>query len=156
MIEVVNKAIDQASSPRFLVTYYGSQFRPRFREAVEPHGLVHVRCSVGQWQLNAKVERAIRSIKSWAAKAMLVPSVDRIQTRLDGYREWHNHWNPRAAHGMLTPAEVETGTEPPKPAKYDHSSAKQPEFEVRRMSVRGDPNLVYPLIRVPERPSSAA
>lgn len=156
MIAMVTEAIEQGSCPRFLVTDHGSQFRPRFREAVEAHGLVHVRCSVGQWQLNAKVERVIRSIKSWAARAMLVPSLRRIQIRLDAFGEWHNHRKPHAAHGMLTPAEVEAEAELPQPVKYDRTREIEPKIEVRRMSVQGDPSLVYPLIRVRERPRSAA
>lgn len=45
---------------RFLIADNGSQFRARFRAGVNALGNEHIRCSVGHWQLNAKLERVNR------------------------------------------------------------------------------------------------
>ena len=97
---------------RFLITDHGSQFRATFQQAIEDLSMIHVRCSVGTWHLDAKVERVNRSLKAWARRTMLLPSKRAIQHRLDAYAEWHNCYRPYAAHRSFTPCEVEAGIKP--------------------------------------------
>ncbi|MEQ8769620.1 MAG: DDE-type integrase/transposase/recombinase [Phycisphaerales bacterium] len=142
--------------PRFLVTDHGSQFRGRFRRAVSRIGATHVRCQVHTWHLNAKVERVFCDLKPWARRAFLVPSTRRIQRHLDAYRAWHNDFRPHAAHGTLTPSEVEAGDLIPEPVAYRQRGGVEPRIRLQRRCVRGDPRLAYPVIRVAEHGLEAA
>ncbi len=142
--------------PRFLVTDHGSQFRGRFGSCMSKLGVTHVRGQVYTWQLNAKVERVFRDLKPWARRAFLVPNVLRIQRQLDAYRRWHNDFRPHAAHGTLTPAEVERSASMPEPVAYRQRGGVEPRIRLHRRCVRGDPRLAYPVIRVVEHRLEAA
>ncbi|MEM1186174.1 MAG: DDE-type integrase/transposase/recombinase [Planctomycetota bacterium] len=110
LAKLVEDATDEtAQRPRYVVTDHGSQFRQRFRAAVEELGVTHVRCQVRTWHLNAKVERVFRDRKAWAQRTPLPPKTDAVQASLDGFRDWHNGFKPHAAHDILTPNEAEEG-----------------------------------------------
>lgn len=79
-----------------------------------------------------------------------MPSTRRIQRQLDAYREWHNDFRPYAAHGTLTPSEVEQGCLLPEPVAYRQRGGVEPRIKLHRRCVRGDPRLAYPVIRVVE------
>lgn len=143
-------------APRYFVTDHGTQFRRRFRRAMTRSGITHVRCHVHTWHLNAKVERVFRDLKPWTRQAFLVPYVRSAQRRLDGYREWHTSLRPHAAHGTLTPAEVEGGSKLPEPVVYRRRGGVKPRIRLHRRCVRGDPRLMYPVIRIVEHRREAA
>jgi len=71
------------ATPRFLISDHGSQFRRRFKEACEQQGIKHVKGKVRVWQLNGKIERFFRTMKSWMRSTWMIPSRDGIQRRLD-------------------------------------------------------------------------
>lgn len=142
--------------PRFLVTDNGSQFRARFRASVHAFGIEHVRCSVGHWQLNAKLERVNRTLKDWAHGAMLTPSTSAMQQRIDAFVEWFNEYRPYAANGIRTPLEAEEGMRPITPVRFTERGTIQPCIRVTRTHHRGDPRLVIPRIIVEERRLDAA
>ena len=99
----------------------------------------------------------LSSPEPWARRAFLVPSTRRIQRRLTAYRGWHTDFRPRAAHGTLTPAEVEERTSLPEPVVYRQRGGLEPRIRLRRRCVRGgDPRLAYPVIRVVEHRLEAA
>ena len=77
-----------------MLLIHGSQFRDGLRRAVYDLGIKHVRCSVGNWQLNAKLERTNRTLKDWASGAMLLPSTNGVQSRVDVFVEWFNERRP--------------------------------------------------------------
>ncbi|MEQ8769716.1 MAG: DDE-type integrase/transposase/recombinase [Phycisphaerales bacterium] len=158
LADLVSNSVKQSSggAPRFLVTDHGSQFRGRFRRAVSRLGMTHTPCQVHTWHLNAKVERVFRDLKPWARRAFLVPSTRRIQRQLDAYRGWHNDFRPHAAHGTLTPSEVEERTTLPEPVVYRQRGGVEPRIRLHRRCVRGDPRLAYPVIRVVEHRLEAA
>ena len=141
---------DAKAIPRFLVTDHGSQFRARFRHRVQLLGPTHIRCQVRTWHLNAKVERVFRDVKQWAKRSWLPLTTAAIQRRLDGYRDWHNRHRPHAAHGTLTPVEVEGGCCLPEPRAVLQKGGEPPRIRLHRRHVRGDRRLAYPVIRVSE------
>jgi len=154
---VVNNAVSaQTTTPGYIVTDHGSQFRRRFRRELGSLGITHVRCRVHTWQLNAKVERVFRDVKGWLRRSTPVLGVDALQARLDAYRIWHNSFRPHAAHGSLTPEESEDGALLQRPGRYTQRGGTEPIIKLERRCVRGDPRLCYPVISVAERRSDAA
>ncbi len=86
--KLIETSVDSGGAvPRFLVTDDGSQFRSCFRTSIESLGITHVRCQVRTWQLNAKVERVFKDVKSWVRRSTLPLSTKAVQGRLDAYRE---------------------------------------------------------------------
>jgi transposase InsO family protein/transposase-like protein len=150
------RKVTEASRPRFLITDHGSQFRSRFRRAVHGLGIEHIRCSVGHWQLNAKLERVNRTLKDWAHGAMLIPSTKAVQNRIDSFTEWFNEHRPHAAHGIRTPVEAEAGSRLITPVHYAQRGTIEPCIRVTRTHHRGDPRLVITCIVVEERRFDAA
>ncbi len=80
------------ASPMLLISDHGSQFQRRFKEACEHQGIIHVRVrgKVRVWQLNGKIERFFRTLKSWMRSTWMIPSTDGMQRRLNAYRIWYN------------------------------------------------------------------
>jgi len=82
--ELVESSIESSgASPRFLVTDHGSQFRAAFHQHIKSLGITHVRCQVRTWQLNAKVERVFKDVKSWVRRSAIPMSVNAIQRRVN-------------------------------------------------------------------------
>ena len=157
LAKLVEDATDEAGQrPRYLVTDHGSQFRRRFRAAVEELGITHVRCQVRTWHLNAKVERVFRDVKTWARRTPLLPMTSAVQARLDGFRDWHNGFKPHAAHDILTPNDAEEGRPKFETTRYFQRGGAEPHLRLERRCVRGDPRLQYPVIDLIERPRNAA
>ncbi|GAB4520877.1 MAG: hypothetical protein Tsb0013_24350 [Phycisphaerales bacterium] len=150
------RGVAEGNRPRFLITDHGSQFRVRFRRAVHELGIEYVRCSVGHWQLNAKLERVNRTLKDWAHGAMLFPSTSAVQRRVDAFVEWFNEHRPHAAHGIRTPVEAEVASRPIAPVRYAERGTILPCIRVTRTHHRGDPRLAIPRIVVEERRFDAA
>ena len=152
LVELVESSIKMGgASPRFLVTDHGSQFRSEFRASVGSLGMTHVRCQVRTWQLNAKVERVFKDVKSWVRRSALPVSTQVIQSRLDAYAEWYNRYRPHSAHGRLTPVEAGHGISATETVTYRQKVGVEPRIKMYRRCVRGDPRLAYPVIRVSER-----
>lgn len=76
--------------PRFLISDHGSQFRSAFGRSCKRYRITHIRGSVGVWQLNAKVERFFRTLKTWQRRTWMAPSQRSILRRLDAFSEWYN------------------------------------------------------------------
>ncbi len=156
MIDAAVRESGGRGAPRFIVTDHGSQFRREFRSAVSKMGVTHVRCQVHTWQLNAKVERVFRDIKTWAAKSVLSTNVAVVQKQLDAYREWHNRFRPHAAHDTLTPLEAEARTSKIETVSYTQKGGVEPVIKLERRHVGDDLRLCYPVIHVQERRREAA
>ena len=124
----------------------GTQFRREFQDAVRLLGTTPVRCRVGGWQLNAKVERQFRTMKHWRRRAVLPLGRRALQRRLDAYRHWYNDLRPHAAHDALTPAEASVKLKLPKPVAYRRRGEVESVISVQRRRVRGDPDLFVPEI----------
>ena len=147
---------ETAKRPRYLVTDHSSQVRQRFRAAVEELEITHVRCEVGTWHLNEKVERVFRDIKAWARRTALLPVTDSVQNRLYNFRDWHNGFKPHAAHDILTPDEAEEGLPPFETIRYFQTGGVEPTLRLERRCARNDPRLCYPVIDLIERPRNAS
>ena len=151
LARVVEQAVGEIDAPpRFLVTDHGSQFRKPFHRRIESGGSTRIRCQVQTWHLNAKVERVFRDVKDWAKRSSLLPTEESIQQRLDAFRDWHNDFKPHAAHGTLTPSEADRRAPPRDTMRYFQKGGVEPWIRLHRRSVRGDPRLCYPVIRVTE------
>ena len=124
----------------------GTQFRREFQDAVRLLGTTPVRCRVGGWQLNAKVERQFRTMKHWRRRAVLPLGRRALQRRLDAYRHWYNDFRPHAAHDILTPADAMAKPLPPEPRTFRRRDDVVPVVTMRRRCVRGDPYLFVPEI----------
>ncbi|GAB5496014.1 MAG: hypothetical protein Phyf2KO_10940 [Phycisphaerales bacterium] len=132
LAELVESSIESGgATPRFLVTDHGSQFRSGFRASIESLGVTHVRCQVRTWQLNAKVERVFKDLKTWVRRSAMPMSVKSIQRRIDAYANWHNRYRPHSAHGTLTPDEAEKLLLHPKPLLTDRRELSSPESRCR-------------------------
>jgi len=142
------------ASPMFLISDHGSQFRRRFKEACEHQGIIHVRGKVRVWQLNAKIERFFRTLKSWMRSTWMIPSTDGMQRRLNEYRIWYNEHRVHAAHEAHTPEDRIRGVDP-NPILYTVNGGIEPEIRVTRQSARGDPKLFQLQIKVRERKRAA-
>ena len=87
----------EGQAARFLITDRGSQFRRRFTEACASEGIKHVKSKVRNWKINAKIERFFRTMKAWMRSTWLVPTLPRMQMRLEQYRAWYNQ---QRVHGV--------------------------------------------------------
>ena len=142
------------ASPMFLISDHGSQFRRRFREECKRQGIKHVRGKVRVWQLNAKIERFFRTLKSWMRSTWMIPSTDGMQRRLNEYQVWYNEHRVHAAHEAHTPEDRNRGVDP-SPTLYTVNGGIEPEIRVTRQSARGDLKLFRLEIRVRERKRAA-
>ena len=143
-----------AATPRFLISDHGSQFRRRFKEACEQQGIKHVKGKVRVWQLNGKIERFFRTLKSWLRTTWMIPTRDGMQTRLNQYQIWYNEHRVHGAHQAHTPEDMIQGLDP-NPILYTVRGGIEPEIAVTRQSARGDPKLFRLEIRVKERKRAA-
>tara|TARA_R110002111_G_scaffold67833_2_gene110298 strand:+ start:3314 stop:4492 length:1179 start_codon:yes stop_codon:yes gene_type:complete len=141
-------------TPQFLTSDHGSQFRKRFKEACERQGIKHVKGKVRIWQLNGKIERFFRTMKSWMRSTWMIPSTNGMQRRLNEYQIWYNEHRVHAAHEAHTPEDVIRDVDP-NPTFYTAKGGIEPEIKVTRQSARGDPKLFQLEIRVKERMKAA-
>ncbi|MEM1186169.1 MAG: hypothetical protein AAGI53_14350 [Planctomycetota bacterium] len=81
---------------------------------------------------------------------------DAVQTRLDGFKEWHNGFKPHAAHDIQAPNEVEEGLPPSETTRYLQRGGVEPTLRLKRQRVRRDPRLCYPVIDLGARPRNTA
>ena len=142
------------ATPKFLISDHGSQFRRRFKEACEREGIIHVKGKVRVWQLNAKIERFFRTLKSWLRTTWMIPTTGGMQRRLDEYQMWYNVHRVHGAHHAHTPEDMIKGVDP-NPILYTLKGGAEPEIAVTRHSARGDPKLFRLEIRVKERKRAA-
>jgi len=142
------------ATPRFLISDHGSQFQRRFNEACNQRGIIHVRGKVRVWQLNAKIERFFRTLKSWMRSTWMIPSTDGMQRRLNEYRIWYNEHRVHAAHESHTPEDRIRGVDPI-PILYTVNGGIEPEIRVTRQSAPGDPKLFRLEFKVRERKKAA-
>ncbi len=133
-------AVQSGMTPRFLISDRGSQFREQFTDACEARGIKHVRCKVRDWQLNAKIERFFRTLKSWLRPSCLIPTEAWIQERLDEFQIWYNEHRVHGAHHAHTPDEQLAGIERD-PVRYTRKGGKEPTIRIDRQSTCGDPKL---------------
>jgi len=155
MMLLVKEAVRrEGQAARFLISDRGSQFRRRFSEGCHAEGIKHVKCKVRCWQLNAKIERFFRTMKIWTRAAWMVPTVPRMQQRLEQYRAWYNQHRVHGAHEAHTPQDRMGGIEPA-PILYTARGERVPEISVTRHNARGDPRLFRLEIRVRERGAAA-
>ena len=149
--EVVHRS---EATPKFLISDHGSKFRRRFKEACERQGIKHVKGKVRIWQLNGKIERFFRTMKSWMRSTWMIPSTEGMQKRLNEYQTWYNKHRVHAAHEAHTPEDVIRGLDP-NPTLYTAKGGIEPEIKVTRQSARGDPKLFWLEIKVRERKKAA-
>ena len=133
-------------APRFIVTDHGSQFLARFERALAPlEGTDVVRCRVGDFHLNGKVERFFRTLKWWARRKLWAWFASRtaiaraIQRRLEVFKDWFNE-RPHQSLAGRTPNQAWSGLRRLK-AKPILAHDPQPEFTVTRRRFRSDPHL---------------
>ncbi|MEQ9455519.1 MAG: DDE-type integrase/transposase/recombinase [Phycisphaeraceae bacterium] len=148
LLALIDEVSGQAGLPRYFVTDRGGQFQKRFRNELRRRGIEHARGRAQTWQFNAKIERLLWSLKSWWRVSLMVPSIEAVQTRLDGYATWHNLFRPHAALGIKTPVEAFMGSSTDEPMRYSEGGEFEPQIRVRRQNVRGDPRLHFPVILV--------
>ncbi len=152
---LIKEAVWQSEAyPKFLISDHGSQFRRRFKEACDKQGIKHVRGQVRAWQINAKVERFFRTLKSWMRSTWMIPSTEGMQRRLNEYQIWYNEHRVHAAHKAHTPEDVIRGVDPI-PILYTVHGGIKPEIRVKRQSARGDPKLFRLEIKARERRKAA-
>jgi len=155
MVRLINETADQSgTTPRFLISDRGSQFRVQFTDACRAQGIVHVRCKVRVWQLNAKIERFFRTLKSWLRPSCLIPTEARIQERLDEFQIWYNEHRVHGSHPAHTPNEQLRGIERAS-IRYTQRGCAIPAIRISRQSIRGDPKLFRLDIRVREQDRAA-
>lgn len=142
------------ATPQFLISDRGSQFCRRFKEACERQGVIHVKGKARVCQLNAKIERFFRTLKSWLRSIWMIPMTDGMQKRLDEYQIWYNEHRVHGAHHAHTPEYMIKGVDP-NPILYTVRGGNEPEIKVTRHSARGDPKLFRLEIRVKGRKRSA-
>ncbi len=147
-------AVQSGTTPRFLISDRGSQFRVQFTDACLAQGITHVRCKVRVWQLNAKIERFFSTLKSWLRPSCLIPTEARIQERLDEFQIWYNEHRVHGAHRAHTPCEQMIGIERD-PVRYTQRGSVGPTIRIDRQSSRGDPKLFLLDIRVREQDRAA-
>ena len=152
---LINECAEQSgTTPRFLISDRGSQFRVQFTDACGAQGIVHVRCKVRVWQLNAKIERFFRTLKSWLRPSCLIPTEARIQERLEEFQLWYNEHRVQGAHPAHTPNEQLRGVERAS-IRYTQRGGTTPTIRISRQSTRGDPKLFQLDIRVREQDRAA-
>jgi len=151
MTSLINEcAVQSGTTPRFLISDRGSQFRVQFTDACRAQGIVHVRCKVRVWQLNAKIERFFSTLKSWLRPSCLIPTEARIQERLDEFQLWYNEHRVHGAHSAHTPNEQLVGVER-EPVRFTHRGCVEPTIQIDRKSTRDDPKLFQLNIKVYEQ-----
>ncbi|MEM1027018.1 MAG: DDE-type integrase/transposase/recombinase [Planctomycetota bacterium] len=153
---VIDQAIDEHRSPKFVITDRGGQFQRRFQTLLQDRGIEHARGRARTWQFNAKVERLFWSLKRWWGGGLVFPKLDSIQRHLDDFRIWHNLYRPHAALDTLTPDEAERRALKKQAIRFTEGGDFEPEIQVERNYVGGDAKLLYPVIRVRPRPRLAA
>jgi len=156
LVKLVDDSIRAHSTPRFVVTDRGSQFRRMFHTAMMQRSITHARCPARVWQFNAKVERLFWSLKRWWRVSLVPPNLSTIQNRLDDFAVWYNLYRPHASLGMLTPSEAELGLRRPEPIRYTEGGELEPKITIRRHHVGDDPRLLYPVIKVKQNHRFAA
>ena len=156
LVNLIDDSIERATVPKYVVTDRGGQFQDVFRAAMAERGICHGRGQPQAWQFNAKVERLFWSLKRWWRVSLVEPNVTAIQKRLDAYASWHNLFRPHEALGRLTPSEAAWGVSLPEPLRYTEGGELEPRITIRRLHVGGDPQLLYPVIKVKPRHRSAA
>ena len=154
--KLVEESVESSGEARFLVTDHGSQFRACFHQCMWTLGITHIRCQVRTWQLNAKVERVFKDLKSWARRSVMPLGTKAVQGRLDSYSDWHNRYRPHTVHGTLTPSEAERGALTIETVTYRQKGGVESRIKMHRRYVRGDSRLAYPVIRVSEHRLDAA
>ncbi len=142
------------ATPKFLISDHGSQFRRRFKEACEQQGIKHVRGQVRAWQINAKIERFFRTLKTWMRSTLMIPSTEGMQRRLNEYQTWYNEHRVHAAHDAHTPEDIIRGLDPI-PIICTVNGGIEPEIRITRQSARGDPKLFRLEIKARERRKAA-
>ena len=135
-----------AEAPRFIVTDHGPQFLARFEALLEPlKDTDVVRGRVGNWRMNGKCERFLRTLRSWTHRTLWAWFASRlsiaraIQRRLDMFREYYNE-RPHQGIGGLTPNQMWDGMRRLK-TRPIRAHDPQPEFTVTRRWFRGDRHL---------------
>lgn len=152
LIQLVDRVVkDEGTSPRFVIIDHGAQFRKQFSRACEQWEATHVRGKVGVWQLNSKVERIFRTVKSWQRRTWMAPRCQSVQTRLDAFQLWYNEFRPHAGLDGCTPAEKVRAASHSVPVRYAQKGGVIPEIRVNRQSIRGDPRLYKLVIQIRER-----
>ena len=138
------RQIDEA--PRFIVTDHGTQFLARFERLLAPlEDTDVIRCRVGDFHLNGKVERFFRTFKWWARRKLWAWFASRtaiaraIQRRLDIFAAWYNE-RPHQGLAGRTPNQAWDGVKRLK-TKAIRAHEPQPEFTVTRRLFRGDAHL---------------
>jgi transposase InsO family protein len=147
MAALVKRAARQiGEAPRFIVTDHGTQFLRRFEKLLESlEDTDVIRCRVGDFHLNGKVERFFRTFKWWARRKLWAWFASRmavaraIQRRLDAFAGWYNQ-RPHQSLGGLTPDQAWNGVRRLK-TKAIRAHEPQPEFTVTRRRFRGDSHL---------------
>lgn len=147
-------AVQYGATPRFLISDRGSQFRAQFTDACRVQGINHIRCNVRVWQLNSKIERFFRTLKSCLRPSCLVPTEARIQERLDEFQIRYNHDRVHGAHHAHTPCEHIAGIVRT-PVRYVQRSSSCPSIQIDRQSSRVDPKLFQLNIKVNEQKRAA-
>lgn len=148
MTILIKDARDQTGTrPRFLISDRASQFREQFSEACRTQGIIHVRCKIRVWQLNGKIERFFRTLKSWLRPSCFIPTEVGIQERLEEFQHWYNECRVHGAHDAHTPNERLAGIKRD-PVRFTHGGGVEPTIRIDRQSARGDPKLFQLYIRV--------
>jgi transposase InsO family protein len=149
LVKRVARRVGEA--PRFIVTDHGTQFLARFEGLlVLVEGTDIIRCRVGDFHLNGKVERFFRTFKWWARRKLWAWFASRttiaraIQRRLDAFKDWYNE-RPHQGLAGLTPDQAWAGVKRLK-TKPIRAHDPQPDFAVTRRRFRGDSHL--PVVEV--------
>ena len=137
-----------------MITDHGTQFRKRFRSAVESLGITHVKGRVRSPTFNGKVERLFKTLRQWQRLTLLPITLAGIQRRLDCFREWYNTYRPHQALVQLTPGEAAQACKLPRPVPIRAGEELEPRISVVRLKCRGDPRL--PVVRIEMQLNSAA
>lgn len=139
-------AEQSGTTPRFLISDRGSQFRVQYTDACRAQGIVHVRCKVRVWKLNAMIERFFSTLKSWLRPSCLIPTEARIQERLKEFLFWYNVYRVYGAH---TPNEQIAGIGWDS-VRYTQRGGTTPTIRINRQTIRDDPKLFQLNIKVKE------
>jgi hypothetical protein len=142
MIALVNNTIKKCGTPRFIVTDHGCQFRTQFKRFLKKLKIALVKGHKDRSkQFNGKCERFFKTFKLWQRLSLLVTQKDRIQRKLDFFREWYNTERPMWLHGGRTPEEVWSNTPLPQTTPLLARDPNQPVISVARVHFKGDLNL---------------
>ncbi|MEM1027022.1 MAG: DDE-type integrase/transposase/recombinase [Planctomycetota bacterium] len=153
---LIDQAIEEHQSPKFVITDRGGQFQQSFRALLQEREIEHARGRARTWQFNAKVERLFWSLKRWWGGGLAVPKLGSIQRRLDDYRTWHNVYRSHAALDTSTPDEAERQVSTNQAIRFTEGGDFEPRVQIERRHVGGDAKLLYPVIRMRPKPRLAA